>query len=237
MSQSGRLGMGGSGTTPTSPLRVISDFDDFLSTGIANVNPKLGWNSGYLQFEGTADNPGIIYGNAGLTTHNSTDLVDAANFMLGSGELSINWVLDLGTLSDVTNRYVFRVGVSNFDVTDFANPTDGCYFEYSDNVNSGNWQLVCISGGVATTTNTAIPATTGFHGFAVNINAAGTSVVFYYDGVESGTISTNIPLTVAISPFVLSENISGLNPFHYIDLFYYRQVLTNPRPGFQPTSI
>ncbi len=237
MSQSGRLGKGNGGT-PSNPLKTITDFDDFLAAGtLSGEIPKLGWSfNNYVQFEGTSNNPGIISGNTGISTHNSLTTSNSANFLLGGSDLSINWVLDLGTLSDNTNRYVFRVGISNFDMSYFTNPTRGCYFQYSDDVNSGNWQLVCVDGGIETIINTAISATIGFHGFGVVVNSIGTSATFYYDGAFVGTILDDIPLTEAVSPFVLSENILGSTPFHYIDLFYYTQVLTNARPGTQTPS-
>lgn len=226
---------------PFTPNQVIQDFDDFLSEK-ASVNlSKLQFiNGGFgnpgLNVGGTAAHPGIIVANADGTPNflvlSITPNTNKGPFVLGGGSLNINWVLDLIELSSVGNSYVYYIGFSDTD-TLFAGlsaePQDGCYFRYTDTVNSGNWQIVTANAGVRTTNNTSTPAVTGFQNFGVQVNSAGTSVAYTINGVAvaNSPIATNIP-TGNISPMVYIIP-TGLGPLSQIDLFYYTQILTVAR--------
>lgn len=97
----------------------------------------------------------------------------------------------LETLGTGVERYTTYVGFG--DNTGAGDMTDGCYFRYNDNVNSGRWEAVTAAAGVRTATNTGITAVTTFSIFEVRINSAGTSVEFYIDDVLVATNTTNIP--------------------------------------------
>lgn len=76
----------------------------------------------------------------------------------------------------------------------------GCYFSYTDNVNSGNWRINVRGSGGITTSNTNTAADTNWHNYKMVINAAGTQVNFYIDGVEvaNSPIVTTAPANVQI---------------------------------------
>jgi len=233
---------GGGNGVPTTPLKSISDFDDFLNLGYgssAGVG-KLNWNDvgGFFEnSDGTAANPGIIKLQSGLGSGTNPTLVLSQNsanglpFLLGSGALSINFILNLIALSTNTNAYTIFVGLADID-TSFSGvqPNSGCYFKYTHTVNAGRWQAQCANSGVRTTANTTVTAATGFNNFGVIVNAAANSVAFEINSTQVATITTNIP-TGNLGPFLLFVPTAGELPQFEIDLFYYLQTLSIARPG------
>lgn len=223
------------------PTKIITDFDDFLGAqaGASQYSaPKLGWvgpgGMGYSPSTGTLNNPGIWAspsGDAAISLLNGNFGANFGCFLLGGGQITINWVINLGTLSTNTNRYTYYCGMSDFDGTAApALASNGCWFQYSDNVNSGNWQIVCGKSGAYTTVNTLVAANTNFVNLEISVDAVASSVSFKINGSPVGsTISTHIPNVVAISPSIVTVGSVGTAPINYIDLFYYTQILTNSR--------
>lgn len=240
LSASGQTVTVTSTAAPFVPNQVIQDFDDFLSK-TNNQLGKLTWqDQGWDQAGGgTATNPGQItcsqqsaYAVALYLTVNDADGSRPGPFVLGSGSLNINWVFDLATLSTAENHYTAYFGLGDsttifmLSVPGF---TDGVYFQYTNDVNSGNWQIVTTSSSVSTIVNTSIPASIGFHNYGIQINATGTSCTYTIDGVSAGSaITTHIP-TDQITPAVELFADVGMNPISAVDLFYYTQTLTVPR--------
>jgi len=234
-------GTTGSGNTVTVPgffpNKVINEFDDFLCIG--NPLNKLQWATlGSLDPASVPTrqntNPGQLIFLSGSTPGillNATDNATTPPFKLGSGSLNVNWVIDLTTLSAVANRYTVYIGLIDY-TSAIANsvPNDGVFFKYTDNVNSGNWQIVCVNGGVATTANTSTAAATGFHNYGIQINAAGTSAAFTINGVTvaNSPVATNLP-TANIGPSFETIVSAGNAPAMVLDLFYYTQNLTTGR--------
>lgn len=244
MSQAGISGnMGGGGRIVTAistfnPNQVLNEFDDFISTSGGSLpQGKLEW-SGVTTVAsntaGTANNPGIWM----------TDTVQAVAsislngppFVLGGGVLTISWIIRTPTLSGGGNTYVYSAGLADSTTLLAASKTfvDGVYFQYTDTVNGGNWQLKSTKASVTTTVNSASTVGTNFTTLSIVVNAGGTSVSYYVDNVQVGTaITTNIP-TAGVTPFMQVFNTAGTNPTTEIDLFYINYVLATPRPG--PTS-
>lgn len=221
----------------SSPNKTISDFDDFLSNGGANVFGKLGWSAlefnNVSQIDGTANNPGLVSLQAfsnqlGLLTLFTTNPNPANVWALGGGTLSMNFVFDIGSLSTPTNRYNITIGMTQQSGLDSL--TDGCYFSYQDNINGGKWQINCTNSSTTTTADSGVLAATTMHNYGIQVNAAGTAVHFFIDGVETSNspITTNIP-TIAISPCIGVLSTAGLPPTQVVDLFYYTQVFTTAR--------
>lgn len=227
-----------SGSTPTPPtpsptFQTVSDFDDFLGMGSANPFPKMGFRCNHVpvKVSGTANNPGILQLPNGIAEGNSLCMTsdEPLPWLLGGGTLAVTWIVDLVALSDVTNTYAIYIGISDTStIAAGVKPQNGVWFEYTDGVNSGKWQIVCGSGGVYTATNTSITATTGFNNFTLLVNSAGTSVSYKINGVTVGTVASNIP-SVVLGPSVVSEVISNDVSVTNIDLFWYEQTLTNSR--------
>lgn len=103
-------------------------------------------------------------------------------------------MIRLTALSSGTQRYTFRSGFLD-SVT--ADATDGAYFRYTDNVNSGQWQLVCRNNGAETFTNSLVaPAAATWYRLTVIINPAGTLGEFFVNGTSIGTCAASIPTGV-----------------------------------------
>jgi hypothetical protein len=114
----------------------------------------------------------------------------AVQVYLTQGVIKVRARGGLLTLSDGTNRYLQYIGITN---AHSAEPSQGCYFRYSDNLSSGNWEAVTAKSGT-TATDTGVAAdTNGNHTFEIIVNAAGTSVEFYIDETLVATNTTNIP--------------------------------------------
>lgn len=227
-----------------SPNSIVSISDDFIgcefSSGTDLISQQVWWNpNGGTQWNqtstlGTSSNPGVI-GNPGpvasdngiyLNNNNLAGPGLAPQLILGGGVITLNFVIKIATLSVASPRYTLRVGFGDTNITDQVN---GLYFEYSDNINSGNWVYKSAKSSVRTTNNTVTSVTAAYHNLQIVVNAAGTSASFSVDGVSLGAaISTNIPV-LAITPFVdiVSSNIADNSIL--IDLFYMNQILTTPR--------
>jgi hypothetical protein len=221
------------------PGKLLTLVDDFICSynGVAqDLSPtiygQLNWDTFGGQWSavnGTAANPGLLtptngaFASIALDNFNNSNSVQPA-----SGAISATFVLNLVTLSAVANRYTINIGFGQS--AGFTG--NGISFQYADNVNSGNWQIKCTKSGVGTTTtNTSIAATTGYHSYTISINAAGTSVSFYIDGVLAGTIATaNVP-SAAMSATVAFARSSGALPLALFDLFYMTKDLTVSRSG------
>ena len=211
---------------PWPPNKYVTLVDDFYS--ITNAYGQLDWSvANTTRFAGTATNPGILsFGNAASCYVYLGSAFSTFDVVVGGGEISVNYVVNLGTLSDGTNRYIMYCGIGNFGG---SAPTDGIWFEYSDDVNSGNWLCVSSSSSSTTTSDSSVAGNTNFVNLGFVVNAAGTSISFTINGVSVGSaITTNIP-SIATSPFVYISRSSGTKPTQYLDLFYMRQDLTTGR--------
>lgn len=110
----------------------------------------------------------------------------------GNGQfLRLRQRVALETLGSAGERYTAYVGFG--DNIGAGDMTDGCYFRYNDNVNSGKWECVTAAAGVRTATDSTVAAVGTFCIFEVRINAAGTSVEYYINDVLVATNTTNIP--------------------------------------------
>ena len=173
-----------------SPNSVISIFDDFISSASNGVMGVLSWivNGTVASTAITASNahPGII-GFGATTASNSSGIAlknqlaasssTSGTWIVGGGAITMNWVFNIATASNSTNRYILRFGFND------GNPgsgdiTNGVYFEYSDNINSGDWNYKTSSASTRTTSTSSVAVTTGWHNAQSSINAAGTSVSF-----------------------------------------------------------
>lgn len=221
------------------PNSIVNLQDDFIGTTMSStadtaLNSDHGWVQSFMTNVVVLDNghPGNI-SNAGFTNgqtaymkmgYNSGVPAVEPQIILGGGVITLNWVFNIAILSNVTNTYTLKIGMLN------GVDNNGFYFAYSNALNSGNWTINTISAGSPTTTNTAIPVTTGWHNAQMVVNAAASSIAFTIDGVSVGSIATTIP-TVKINPGVTATCSAGTiaaQSFYY-DLMYLNQVLTVAR--------
>lgn len=114
-------------------------------------------------------------------------------FTFSGGATVIEWRVYIPALSNGTDRYILRIGAG--DSTTTTAPVDGAWVEYSDSVNSGNWQGISSNNSTQTVLNSAVAVATGWNRITMSVNSAGTSVTWTVNGVSLGAaITTNIPI-------------------------------------------
>lgn len=99
-------------------------------------------------------------------------------------------------------------------------------FEFSPDNNSGNWR---IATGAATTpsyTNTSVAvAADTFYDLELDINAAGSQILAYINGVLAATITTNLPTgTLNLSHLHVRSTTPSTNFYLYTDYWYLTQL-------------
>jgi hypothetical protein len=228
------------GTTPfwfVNTQNILMRDDFFASSGGVS---DIGFNTGGGgsgggnkpdTTNGTNAHPGVwsvfssgVFANWTLNT--------AAVFYFGGGAIIADFVAKIPTLSTASDRVDFCIGF-----TDGAEPgvTNGVFFHYRDNLNSGKWVLQTTAASTTTTTNTASTVDTNWHRYTITVNAAATSVTFSIDGSSVGTIATNIPTaggTAGLRATFSSINAgasTGAQMLIVGDLFSYYQALTVAR--------
>jgi hypothetical protein len=137
-----------------------------------------------------------VYVYAGTTSTGYASMYnDLRNtlYVVGIGAGKYETVIKILNLSKSTDRFIATIGLAPGG-TSTAAPTDGIYFTYSDNVNTGKWQFNCANASTVTTVDTGITASTSVTRLGFTLNAAGTSVQAVINGTNAGTaITTNIP--------------------------------------------
>jgi len=221
---------------PNSVFNIYEDFvasfpstSGLVGTSAWSFNTVSAWLLSLAN--ATSDHPGVI-GNSSMTsTARSISMTlpsqGSGTIVLGGGIITLDWVFNIAIASS-GNRYNLALGIG--DTNTSAAWTNGIWFGYSDNVNSGNWTLNTNNNTSPTTTNTSTPASVGWHHAKIVINAAGSSAEFFMDGVSLGVIATTLPTTTIFPNFVLAFSAGTIaSSTILIDLFYFQQILTNPR--------
>lgn len=127
----------------------------------------------------------------GFISRNNSVGTSTEAFRLSTGKATVIYRGAIETLSDGTNTYTIRIGLMN---TNQSAPTNGCFFRYTDSVNSGKWEAVTVDNGTETAQDTGITAIIAtMEKFKVEVNSAGTEAKFYHNGTLTNTITTNIP--------------------------------------------
>jgi len=138
--------------------------------------------------------------------------------------------LRLPALSNGTDRYIARACF--YDAAS-GNATDGAYFEYSDNVNSGNWVGKVYSNSSLQSTNLTVgPAAATWSKLEVQVDGYLGYAYFFVDGTLQATITTGIPLGAARGTGVrcVIEATVGANPdLMEIDYLHVEQFYTPAR--------
>ena len=154
--------------------------------GVGAANNVAGVNS-------VAAHPGVVQMQTGTTAIGRAGMMttQVSGILLGN---AVEYVYDssvrLPVLSSVTDTYVYRSGFIDLNTGD---PTDGCFFRYSDGINTGKWQGVCRSNTTESVCDALITvAANTWYRTTVAVNSAGTSADFLVDGVSKCQISTNI---------------------------------------------
>jgi len=171
-------------------------FDDFITPSPQAV----GWTVSNFNGSSAKTSTGVDSTNKALgvvslgsgTTSTGRYMIsfDADNCALGGfATFDQEWRVYLPVLSDVTNRYVLRIGL--LDVVDASSVVDGVYFEYLEGT-SNNWRYCTSSNSSRTETSSSIAVVAGSF-VKIRLVFAPALASFYVDGVLAGTIATNLP--------------------------------------------
>lgn len=155
----------------------------------------------YRLTSGTTAASGLAWISPGSTTSVYRPGMCAATFLTRA---------NVSALSTASERYIARIGFFGALIYN-ANPTNGIFFRYTDNVNSGYYECVCRNSNTETVINTTIaPAiSTNWDKLEIRFNAAGTSIQFLINDVSQGSITTNIPTTIYHIMIVNLQKVGG----------------------------
>jgi hypothetical protein len=240
-----------SSSTPsvvTSARTTLSFVDDFIGlgfsiTGSAHMVGDTMWDAedstgtvnSSLNVPSYVDaaHPGIVTmatgsSSTGVAYISKRTSTVAGNVILGAGQVTTEFVIRMSALSDSSQRFTIRCGLSSSNTTE---PGNGVYFEYSDNINSGNWVGKTASSSSRTSANSAVAASTDWVRLTIVVNAAATSASFYINGTEiaNSPISTNIP-TAVVCPFAqIIKSVGSSSRSFAVDYCAMQIDLTNSR--------
>ncbi len=185
-------------------LKTWWSFSDFIQRQVSSIldggwtTSSSGTSAGVAATAGTALRPGIQRLTTGTDTTGRAILAhggeSANSFLFGGGVYTIESDIYITTLSDGTDTYTLRFG---FGDSFTGAHTDGAYFRYTDVGGGGatpNWYMCAASNTTLTATDTTVAAVAGaWTRLKAVVNAAGTSVEYFINGVSAGTVTTNIP--------------------------------------------
>lgn len=222
-------------------------FNEFINTvataatGEELISTVSGTGAGNSSVNATDRNrPGILRLSTGTTATGRAAISTNGSAIGFSGG---KWIweedINLTQLSDGTNRFQLLAGF--FDTYTTVNQIDGAYFLYDEggvstgSTASANWQLVTVNNSGRTFTPTsAVVATGSYTRLKIEVNAAGTGVAFYVNGVQvgGGTITTNIPTASArVTGFgeLLIKSLGTTAVTCDIDYIWANCIFTTPR--------
>jgi hypothetical protein len=192
---------GGAGSLITESGAIFSDFTFAPTTttpGIAIATAGAG--AGVTPIAPTATNrQGVIQLSTGTTATGRIHVGDITGLpiVLGNGAVTHNTAINIQALSAAAERYQLLIGL--FDTFTAVNQVDGAYLLYDEggvttgSTASANWQRVTAANSVRTLTASTTAVAAGWLNIRVEVNAAGTLVEYFVEGVSVGTIATNIP--------------------------------------------
>lgn len=224
---------------PRIGIRLIEHFEAFTGSFVGGrwVTSTLGTGADVAGIV-EAGHPGILRLRTGTTATGLARAADLAGiadtaetgFIPGGGEITLDAVYRFSTALPSSSQLGYpRVGL----MTDISGvPDQGIYFSAADD--SGTFKIVgvcrtVIGGSVTTPLADGVVPTLGTWGhWRFVINAAGTQVEFFLDGVSLGSITTNIP-TVAMVRGLQYDKDSGTTSLDLdIDLMVLRQIFSTP---------
>ncbi|HUR99863.1 MAG TPA: hypothetical protein VMZ26_17500 [Pyrinomonadaceae bacterium] len=222
---------------PNRPSCYMTFTEDWTCPGLGGAcwtwnNTSAGTNLsfGTGDTEDRSKHPGIALIDQNAATSSFITRMGSIQYTPGNGELFVEWVIKIETLSDATTNYTMRVGFGS-TTTATADNAYGLYFEYASTT-SANWLIKSADNSVRTTTTTSTAVTAGYHRLGVKANDTATSVEYFVDGVSVGTITSNIPTTTQETAglfFQVFKNSGATSRFFRLDYAYLFKRFTTCR--------
>ncbi|OGL27907.1 hypothetical protein A3C39_03835 [Candidatus Saccharibacteria bacterium RIFCSPHIGHO2_02_FULL_46_12] len=163
-----------------------------------------------------ANRPGILAVATGGQTNGSafisSNLVSSTlstMYMFGSGPITYSVGVKIADLSQSGNEYGTIFGLSSNASAPAGTPT-GCYFRYSNSVNSGKWTGACASAGAETTCDLGVTVDSDkWYNLQMAVNSAGTAATFVASD-DTNTYTCPAPITSNITTTVGQSILSGI---------------------------
>jgi hypothetical protein len=226
--------------------RMLSFFTDFLTNATLDGAQSFasGGSLGLIvgaQIPNRTNQQGVAFfqTNTAATNYiNYCSSSGAAQLWFGGGAWNYEALININTLSTALERYRMIFGFGS--VISNSSETNGVFITYDEGgtangtTASANWQCVTVDNSVRTlTTSTTAVTASAWNKLRIEINAAGTSVTFYVNGVSIATHTTNIPLA-SNSRYVLmktgvAKTIGTATRGFYCDYIGYENILTTAR--------
>jgi hypothetical protein len=205
--------------------------EDFEATNTVSHSFTAGGGNGSISSES---------GRPGIHLQSVTAVADAATWLIatsqtlavniGGGKIRFRTSVRRPVIEDGTDRWAYRVG---FGANTLADIDNGIYFEADLNTHgTTNWRGCAANGGTRTKTDLSVaPGNNTWDILEFVVNAAGTSVDFWVNGIVRATVSTNLPST-GTSLGVIETTIKTLGSTirnQHNDYFELRQWFSTPR--------
>lgn len=177
----------------------------------------------------TANHPGIVELQTG-TTSNGRASLGAGEIRLPGGATNFDALININALSLLSDEYELEVGFGDAGPGSGNDNTEGIYFKY-DRTTSVNWLRCTANNSTATETASGTAVATGWTNLSFVLNADGTSVEFFVNGVSIGTNNTNmVSGTALIKPYLRLRKTNGnTSVLVYVDYVQYGTILGTPR--------
>lgn len=190
----GVAGSSGSGTSSSSSTILL--FDDFISnTAVGNTGftstSVSGGSSSIVASE--SNHSGIVQLSTGSSSSSaySNLFLGSNTIFLGNGNLDLEFLIRIPTLSAGPEEYTVRVGLGDTLNGDHSN---GIWFEY-DRTTSVNWRYCVNNEGSATKNTSTTPVLENtWIKLKISINADASLITFYINGVSIGTVASGFSI-------------------------------------------
>jgi len=226
--------------------RMVSFFTDFLTNATLDGAQSFasGGSLGLIvgaQIPNRTNQQGVAFFQTNTVATNYINYCSSsgvAQLWFGGGAWNYEALININTLSTALERYRMIFGFGS--VISNSAEADGVFITYDEGgtangtAASANWQCVTVANSVRTlTTSTTAVTASAWNKLRIEINAAGTSVTFYVNGVSIATHTTNIPLA-SNSRYVLmktglAKTIGTTTRGFYCDYIGYENILTTAR--------
>jgi len=211
------------------------DMTDWMTPTVAGENnweTNIGGTGSSVQLDsspGSPSHPGIVRCGTGSTSSGYAGLGRSTQMKdLGGGELIIEALVYIPTnLSTSGERFGVVVGWGSDQTGSTIPPGYGVYFQYSDNVNGGNWYAGANTYGSTSNLDTGVAvAANTWYKLKIVIAADGQSAEFFVDDVSAGTISSNLPYTSSanMGPFFkIAKSVGTATRYLNVDYYYWKK--------------
>jgi hypothetical protein len=209
-------------------------FEDWIannaqgSTNWTNVQNGTGAGVAINPANISQNHPGVVRLDAGSATNSRAILHKGLDIIqLGGGTVTFEAQVRISQLYDGTNHYRLMIGFG--DNAGGGTFTDGVYFMYDSlgtfGLASNNWIIATKDGGANDSTKVETSSQVSANSWiklAIGVDAGGTSVTYYVNGVSIGTITTRIPTGSGelLAPIFKIVNTAGTGTGRALDVDY-----------------